>query len=285
METEVNKLRINASQALNYWKQIPLEDIDALMLYQKTEQSIGDFLSILEGNSAIDESEAPYIMFEWSIIVRDFTVLLRDCLLGVAKHEHYKKDDKSVNEDFLVKIQSTIQEAARQIDEGLTDQKVSKEKLQEWKFQKSPALAVCDQLKELQKQCKKVSRSISKVDDVRSNIGEYVRDFHLQYSIQTSAIGSLFTIVEDIKKSSSNVSQDSPDIKIINTVDQIGNKIQDLEHIQSTESIDILPYPDKETLTLPVSTMGGKLRFKSINIKSEFERWFSSVIYPSIIEL
>lgn len=286
MDIKTKKLTLKDVDVLDYWKEIPLEDLGALRLYQKVENSFSEFLSIL--NSIDTYPEEPiklYYSYAWSVSIRDFSILLRDSLLAAVKYEQFKKDEKKINPDVLEDIQSLIQRAAVDIDKRAKSDHIPETNLNEWQFQKSPISEVDLQLKELQKQCKKIYRSNSKIDDLRVNIGEYIRDFQLQYSIQISAIDNLFSIEEEVKDLSKSISNETKEANLHDVVDQIANRIQSVELIQSTESIDILPYPDRETLIIPVSTEQGKLKYKSINVKSEFARWFSSFIYPKIIEL
>jgi hypothetical protein len=286
MDNKIDDLIPTDVNVLDYWKEVPLEDINALMLYQKIEHSINDFIEVLNALVLIPkEPSSLYSSYVWSVSIRDFTVLLRDSLLGVAKHDQFEKDARSVSDSYQKEVQTIVQKAAQEIGIDLKNQSDLNYNYNDWEHQKSPVSEVVLQLKELEKQCKKIYRSISKVDDVRTNTVEYIRDFQLQYSLQTSAIHNLFSIVEDVNELASTVIIDFPEDKIDKIADEIGDKIQKLEFIKGTESIEILAYPNKETLSLPVSTDKTILNFKSINVKSEFARWFSSFIYPKIIEL
>ena len=286
MDNKTNKLTPTDVNVLDYWKQVPLEDINALMLYQKIEHSINEFSEILNELVLIPKDQTSlYASYVWSVSIRDFTILLRDSLLGLAKHEQFEKDSNPVNDSYQEEVQTIIKKAAQEIDNDLGQQNNSKLNYNDWDHQKSPVSEVVLQLQELEKQCKKIYRSISKIDEVRNHIDEYIRDFQLQYSFQTAAINNLFSIVEEVNELASTVTKDITEIKINKIADEIGEKIHELELIKGTESIDILAYPNKETLTLPVSTEYASLNFKSINVKSEFARWFSSFIYPKIIEL
>ena len=276
----------DALSLFDYWEGIPIDDIVPLKLNQKIEQSINGFEELLsEIGKADKDPSQQYLSFVWSISLRDFTILLRDSLLAAVKYEQFIEDNKKVDETYSRELLIIIQKATNELIQDYLHSKIVTVEEKVWQHQESPIGEIIDQLEEIQKQSKKIYRSSAKIDTLRSNIGEYVKDFELQYSRQSNAVKQLFSIVEEVKTNIQDVSADSDEITINNVVDQIGESSQKLELVQGIESIDILPYANNETLSIPVSTKNGNIIFKSINIKSEFARWFSSYIYPKIIEL
>jgi len=286
MESITNTATENALEILDYWIQIPLEDIAPLQLSQKIDASINTFVDFFNNvTGSEDVTLSPYLSYEWSVSIRDFSILLRDSILASTKYEQLLKDEKEVKSGYLFELQKLIQNAAQEVSNVYVEPDDYHLRLNEIKHQQSPVKVVINQLIELQKQAKKIFRSNDKIDDIRFNITEYVKDFQLQYSRQTSASEKLFSLVDEVKEAVKTISSDSSEVKIENVVNKIGDNTQMLELIQGTESIEILPYENKETLSIPVSTSDGNLNFKSINIKSEFARWFSSFIYPKVVEL
>lgn len=286
MDTDTKTTTLEALEVLDYWKQIPKEDISPLKLNQKTENSIATFIDVLnEISTAPVDPSSQYLSFVWSVSVRDFVILLRDSLLATVKEEQLKKDDREVAASFTNDIQSIIQQAAGEVSNEYSKSSDSGVNDHLWRHQQTPVFAVIKQLKELQIQTKKIYRSSAKIDTIRFNINDYVKDFQLQYSRQANAVKQLFSIIEEVKLIIQNVTTESSEKKINKVVDQIGECSQKMEQVQGTESIDILPYGNNETLSIPISTTNGIVNYKMINIKSEFARWFSSLIYPKIIEL
>ena len=286
MESMTKTVLENTIEILDYWKQIPLEDIAPLHLSQKNDQTISTFIDFFDDISKQPNIKLfPYLSYVWSVSVRDFSILLRDSILASIKFEQLRKDNQLVKDYYLSEIQNILQSAAKDVRNDYLNSVDSIFESDAIKHQKSPVGEVVNQLIELQKQAKKIFRSSDKIDDIRFNIGEYVKDFQLQYSRQTSAVEKLFSLIDEIKEAVTTISSESSETKLENVVNKIGDNSQKLELIQGTESIEILPYADKETLIIPVSTTKGNLNYKSINIKSECARWFSSFIYPKVVEL
>lgn len=286
MEPNTKTVTESALETLDYWKQIPVDDIVPLRLSQKIDSSINSFVGFF--NNVVGENDValnPYQSYVWSISIRDFSILLRDTILASTKYEQLLKDGKLSESDYLYEMQKTLQHAAQSVSQDYNETEDNKLRLDVIRHQQSPVQVVIDQLLELQKQAKKIFRSSDKIDDVRFNISEYVKDFQLQYSRQISAAEKLFVLVEEVREVVKSISEDTSEVEIETIVNKIGDCSQKLELIQGTESIEILPYANKETLAIPVSTSNGKLNYKSINIKSEFARWFSSFIYPKVVEL
>ncbi|MDF1695024.1 MAG: ATP-binding protein [Saprospiraceae bacterium] len=271
---------------LGYWKNIPISDFNPLMLSQKIDGTIQELLTQCNELSKFPDSDRlKFKAYEWTSTARDFTILLRDSLLAVTKYEQFQKDGRPVDERYLNEIRQTICDAAEETENSFNEGKPTQEQLNLWRYQKSPVSEITLQLSELEKQAKKIYRSISKIEDVRANINIYIRDFQLQYSFQSSAISNLIDIVNEVMEITKDVSVDFSETKISHIVDRIGEDIQKLELIQSTESIEVIPYPNREILSLPISIDQNKLVYKSINVRSEFAKWFSSFIYPKVIEL
>lgn len=271
---------------MEYWKNVPLEDMAPLRLNQKIAVTIDGLIDLLE---LIDHKKSTstnkYLQFEWSVSVRDFAILLRDSLLASVKEEQHKKDCRVVTERYLEEVCSIVKKAAGDVFDAYAGDEDPSYNARKWQHQESPVEAIQDQLREIQKQSKKIYRSSSKIDDIRFHIQEYVKDFQLQFSRQTNAVKKLADIVKEVKFLVKDISSDSSEALVTNTVDEIGENGQRLELVKGTESMDILPYASNESLSIPVSTTAGFLNYKTINVKSEFARWFSSFIYPKIVEL
>ena len=285
MEANSKSVMSITPDILNYWVNLPLEDVSSLRLSQRIEHFNEDARKLLESFQL--ENSLPsiqYLRFVWSISLRDFNLLLRDSLLALVKHEQLTADGKKTDEGYNQKIQELLIGASKSVHSEFEDNSSSAQK-KVWSHQESPVVEILSQLVELEIQCKKIFRSSTKIDDIRFNINEYVKDFLLQFSRQNSAVERLFSIVYEVKSATEKIKEGDSNKKIESVADFIGDKSLILEQIQGTESIDILPYVNNETLSIPVSTMEGSLVFKSVNIKSEFARWFSSYIYPKMVEL
>jgi len=270
---------------LDYWTKFPIDDLVSLKFIQKVEQFIdwaAVWLQDIDDEKKTTKNQ--YFRFDFSLSLRNFSILLRDSLLAIVKVEQYTKDRKPIKDGYENEIYKLLREAAQEVANDYNKAENATRRA-EWVHQTSPVQEIINQLKELEKQCKKIVRSGVKVDNIRLHITEYLRDFHLQYSIQSNAVKQVFTIVDEIKDAVKDISSNTSASQVEKTVDIIGEHALQLELVQSTESIEILPYANNETLSIPTHVEDGNIIFKTINIKSEFARWFSSFIYPKIIEL
>jgi energy-coupling factor transporter ATP-binding protein EcfA2 len=286
MEPSTKTATEDELKLLDYWYNIPLADLDSLKLSQKIENSLTGLIELM--NEISDAPDIPgnqYLSYKWSVKARNFGILLRDTILATTKFEQLKKDSKLLDESTKGEILEVLQSAAAELK---NDYSLRAENTIDWdviKHQEPPLKEIITQLEELQKQSKKIIRSSGKIDDLRSNITEYVKDFQMQYFKQINAVDKLFEIVNEVRNKIRMMSDDATREMILSVVDEIGDSSQQIEFIQSTESIDILPYANKEVLAIPVATDEGNLLYKYINVKSELARWFSSSIYPKLIEL
>lgn len=286
MEENINKDNQDREAVIEYWKTLEADDLEPLRLSQKIDHYLDDMVALMDGVKEQPTSPAQqYLSFHWSNTVRDFSILLRDTLLNAVKVEQISKDDQEISESYADEIKSVVEQAATVVSEEYAVSKEYTDAVKEWKHQLNPIPEVNRQLRELQKQCKKIYRSSSKIDDIRSNIHDYVKDFQLQYTRQCNAVKQLFTIVEEVQNLVKGITSESSKTIIEATVDQIGENSLKLDLVKGTESMEILPYANSETINFPVSTSNGSLYYKSINAKSEFARWFSAFIYPKIVEL
>ena len=287
MDTDTNLKKVDILDELTYWKNIPINDMKPLRLSQKIDDSIDSIkVKLVEIEEMIELPGNKNLAFTWSILVRDFALLLRNSLLASTKYNQLKIDGKvEDNNAYLIEVQKTIQDAAQDVESAFHSSESSGAKVDHWEHQESPINEIVLQLIEIQKQSKKIFRSNAKIDDIRSNINEFVKDLQLQYGRQSSAVNKVQSIVDELKESVKSITADSTNAKIEKVVDFISDKSQALEDILDTDAMEVLSYADKENVSIPVSASSGNLNYKSFNVKAEFARWFSSTILPETIEL
>lgn len=283
MEDEDYKALMNSFQL---WKTIDISDLTPHVLYQKSEltlQKMKKFLSALStANVDGDNVRHHYVS---TIYLRDFAVLLRDALLSSVKYDQLQQDKRETYVGFWSALQSTIRGAAEEslatLEERSGESSMSKVTL----HQASPAREIAQQVSDLEIQLKKIYRSHDKVNALRINLEAFKREFHVQFQRQTSVIhdltDSVATVLGDIDAASPSCTK----VKVVGAIEQLNTSILRLEELQSVESMEVLPYPEKATITVPVKIDHGGLQTKVIDLSSEMAKWFSANIYPHIIEL
>ncbi len=271
---------------MNDWSKVAEADLTAHVFYQKSEKtldSISAFFEEYKNNEILKEDY--YISYVWSIEVRDFSLLLRDSLLGLVKYDQYAHDDKAVSRDFMVNLGSTIRNAASEIIESRSKDKLTAKDVKLFNHQTNPVSNVLLQIDELNIQLKKIYRSHDKINEIRLNLESFKRDFHLSFQKQTGVVESLIEEIIAVSELVSTIHPSGTKDQISSVIDGINTTYSKLESLQTVESMEVLSYADKVNLNIPVEVSSGRLVTKSLDIQSEISKWFSGNVYPHIIEL
>ncbi len=271
---------------LNDWSNVSQDDLTAHVFYQKSEQTLEAFSMFYKDYSENEISNENYhTAFVWSIQIRDFSLLLRDSLLSLVKYEQYINDDADVDKDFVLNLGSTIKQAALDILNSRAGNSLSDKELKQYEHQINPISIILEQVEELNIQLKKIYRSHDKVNEIRINLESFKREFYLSFQKQTSFVESLIDHIDDVAEQISAIHPNGVKEKISEVIDRINFSYSELEILQGIESMEVLSYPEKISLNVPVDVDSGRLISKALDIQSEFSKWFSGNVYPHIIEL
>jgi len=271
---------------MNDWSKIAEADLTCHVFYQKSEKtldSISLFFQEYIDNEIIQEHY--YLAYVWSIKVRDFSVLLRDSLLGIVKYDQYTHDDKVVAKDFMSDLAANIKNAAIEVIESKSKDDLSVKELSLFVHQTNPVSNILLQIDELNIQLKKIYRSHDKVNGIRLNLEIFKRDFYLSFHKQTGVVESLIEQIGAVSELVDDIHPSGTKEQISSVIDGINATYSKLESLQTVESMEVLSYLDKVNLNIPVKVHSGRLISKSLDIQSEISKWFSGNVYPHIIEL
>lgn len=283
MEEEDYKALMTSFQL---WKTIDVSDLTPHVLYQKSEltvQNMKKFLSTLSTES-VDDSNVHH-HFVSSIYLRDFAVLLRDALLSSVKYEQLQHDKRGTDVEFWSVLQSALRGAADESLAALEERGGEASLRKATLHQASPAREIAQQVSDLEIQFKKIYRSHDKVNELRINLEAFKREFHVQFQRQTSVIHDMIDSVTAVSSVIDAASPSCDKSQVVQAIEQLNNSILRLEELQSVESMEVLPYPEKAIINVPVEIDHGGLQTKVIDLSSEMAKWFSANIYPHIIEL
>lgn len=280
------KNKYTLHQNLIEWESVSLEDLTPHMLYQRAEKTIELFQKFLVhiGSEGVTEQNRNNHYF-WSEEVRDFLLLLRNSLLSSVEYYQLKADKKETNANFLNGLRSVIQEASKNVAAFDTDFKIESKEINNLKHQNSPVAEILKQTEELEIQVKKIYRSLDKMDAIRINLDSFKRNFHIAYQKQTHAVEELEGAVKLLDDSVRALIPESTKSQIESCINILSEHYLKIEELQNLESMNFVKYADNGVYNLPVDTKLGELIIKTISPQSEVSKWYSSNIYPHIVEL
>jgi hypothetical protein len=271
---------------LNDWATVSKEDLSAHVFYLKAEHTLEAISSFFQEYTQDEILQKDYhTIFIWSKHIRDFSLLLRDSLLALVKYEQFENDSVTLDIDFITKLVSIIKDAARDVLKYKEQNNLSDIEIKQFEHQINPVSYVIEQVEKLNIQIKKIYRSHDKVNEIRLNLESFKREFYLNFQKQTGAVESLIEQVEIVASMVASIHPLGNKESISEVIDGINTSYSNLESLQAIESMEVLSYPDKVNLIVPIDVDSGRLVTKALNIQSEISKWFSGNIYPHIIEL
>ena len=271
---------------LGDWSHVSSDDLTAHVFYQKSEKTLESISTFFKEHSENEISEENYYTaFVWSIKIRDFSLLLRDSLLALVKYEQYISDNAEVDKEFVFKLGSTIKLAASDILKSRSGTSLSEKEIKQYEHQVNPVSIILEQVEELNIQLKKIYRSHDKINEVRINLESFKRQFYLSFQKQTGLVESLIEHIDIVAEGLNEIHPTGTKEKISEVIIGINIAYSKLESLQGIESMEVLSYPEKISLNVPVDVDSGQLISKALDIQSEFSKWFSGTVYPHIIEL
>ncbi len=271
---------------LDHWSQLSIDDLTIHIFFQKSEKTVElveKYLSELDkreiNQELIDE------VFHKSVILRDFTILLRDSLLSLVKFQQYNEDNRKTDPTFKLKLNEVIKSASLKVIDEFKSKKVDSESIEAYKHQNSPVSAILDQIAELNIQLKKIYRSHDKINEIRLNVDSFKREFHVQFQKQIHAVDELVDHIGSIQEQVNNLYPKGTKGEIQKLEEQLSLAFNKLELMKSMETMELMSYSEKNSLNIPIDVINNSLESKTFEIQTEMSKWFSANIYPHIIDL
>jgi|GEM_PF-5644473 len=269
---------------INGWAVLEAAELTPHVIFQRADQTFELALSMLSNLSEEGvNSQSAHLHYQWSIELRDFLVLLRDSLLSSVKYDALKQDDQGIQLDYSEQLNAVFAQAATEVSASYSQS--PDDALKSYKHQVTPVSEVLDQVKTLKAQCKKIYRSLDKVSEMRLLIESYKRDFLVGFHKQTAGVETLIEKVSHLKMLSDEMSGDVQRFAIDEMISFINESYETIESLQSLESMDMISYPSTDALSIPIGIEYGGITVKSLVPQAEIAKWYSSNIYPHIIEL
>lgn len=271
---------------LNGWTAMNTADMTPHVIFQKSEQTVSKAIDYFKEYVEADfEDRDFHLEFIWSVEVRDFLVLLRDSLLSSIKYDQYKQDNRKFNAEFEQKLCDVVTNAAQQTKAKYENIALPAAQIKDYEHQISPLEVILEQIEELEIQLKKIYRSHDKINEIRINLESFNREFQLLFQKQVSVVHDLVSSINEVYNSVESIYPQTNKTALEELILKITNVIIEIEELQSVESMTLLSYAEGKTLHLPIKVSSGSMIAKNVSIQSEVSKWFSSNIYPHVIEL
>ena len=222
---------------------------------------------------------AAVVSYIWADEAKQVALLMRDCLLKLLALRYQEIDGLKSSEQaeqYRQQVKEVITKASIELNKSLSLIKDGQvEKKEEWKHETNPAATVLSQLNILEDQVKKIQRSQHKLDDINTSFENYRKNFMEAIAQRKADVREnqemLAHILEELR-STSTASTKSDINKLIIEIEKYIDHLQNRPENKRYESILL---EEMDELVIPVSSVGGPLQYKTIDIQSEVSSWSS----------
>ena len=282
---ELKRRREGLLENISKWKTDEVS-ADPMVFYQNADLTFELAEQFLRELNAYDKIESNYNdIFYLAPNILDFLLLLRDTMLVTVKRNQYEKDDRGISAFLSEDIDEIFRKATSESLNVFKKAAITPAEVKKLSHQTSPVSEIIDQIEQLERQLKKTYRSHDKINEIRLNLESFNREVNLQYNKQVRTIADISNAIEELENNIEKAIASNTKENLENIQQTIQEEIKILERYQSLESFEIIRYQDDNAVSIPVSTNNGALAVKSINVRSEISKWFSSLVYPHIVEL
>jgi len=259
LETEISSVRELSQMA------IPL-----------LRSSIKRLESALESEPGSVKSLISYV---WSYELKEVSILLRDGVLRLQKLGQFERDGLRSAEfvhKYHVELSMVVQEAVNALEESYAAKLEGKGVLKDgWMHEKTPIPAIIEQVNTIIEQIVKIRGGEVKLDQVAATFADY-RSAYIAHMAKRPERGKL---IDGSIAGLLDMIQALPDPIIEKNVSKIISRIDELvllfENQPVLPSYEHIVLEDIDQLKLPVSTIDGRLVYKTIDILSEVSGWIS----------
>jgi len=279
-----NTGRTSLMDNIQSWAALDAAGLTPHVIFQRADQTLQFSQAVLTelSQEGVDTDNA-HLHYEWSVELRDFLVLLRDSLLSSVKYDAMKEDDEGLQMNFNDQLKAVLSKASAEVFSSYS--KSAEQALKSFKHQMTPVDEILAQVGTLKAQCKKIYRSLDKISEMRLLIDSYKRDFLVGFHKQTAGVETLIEKVTHLKMLADEMSGEVQRSAIGEMINYINDSYGSIEALQSLESMEMISYSNTDVLSIPVDVEYGGLTVKTLSPQAEIAKWYSSNIYPHIIEL
>lgn len=227
-----------------------------------------------KGSTAYD-----LLSYTWTFEAKDFTIYLRDALLGLLKMENYHEDgikSEQELEAYKDQIRSTLSEANVSLVDNYDKSLAGEGNVDPaWIHESNPVSLIKSQLTDIQNQIKTICRGQNKLDQVRKTFSDFNSTYSNYIQERISRCESLEQRLQEMKEHIDNCADVITQAEASKLVIKLQANINELETLKSLSQYQFIVLEDTNKLKLAVDTDGGKLISKSIDILSEISGWIS----------
>ena len=234
---------------------------------------------ISEHTNSQDSKASQLICYIFSYEAKDFAILLRDSVLNLLKMEQLHHDGLRSDEDlnaYKNKLSIILKEASDSIATSYS------EKIEgggivdpQWVHEGNPESFVIEQIDELGKQIKTISRSQNKLDQLSIKFSDYRSTYIEHINEREEKATHLKQYVDDLITYTETLEDRFDKVVASKTVTKIQSTINELEKEKSLSPNQFIVLEDTDKLKLAVATDKGNLVYKSVDILSEVSGWSS----------
>jgi|GEM_PF-2287202 len=239
---------------------------------QKIEQ---DIRSSLENIMELNHSKP--ITYIWALEAKEVAILFRDCILNLLRLKYIEQEGIKTKEEvkeYKEEVSKRLFDASKHLDDLYSDITAGKIKSDpKWLHEKNPSGIILKQLHHIQDQIKKIYRSQHKLDQIEQSFSAFKKSFNNAITIRIQRSKELKATVEKITNQLNSISDVATKIEIDKLVNTIDNHVAILENQSNMSSFDNISLDNIDKINLPISSEGGILNFKQIDILSEVSPW------------
>ncbi len=226
---------------------------------------------------AATDDKAKIVSYVWSHEAKDVSILIRDCMLNLLRLKYFEEDGlKSAleAENYRSKVAQIILEASKDLDQKY--KKIISGGLSEdakWIHEINPTDVIVEQLNTIADQIKKINRSQHKIDNIAVSFAAFKKSYGEYMEIRNQRSIELHHILGKLIESINAI----PKLTTVETLRKlatlIDSQILTLENQPNMSSYDSIGLDYIDKLSFAVSSDGGRLMHKQIDILSEVSSW------------
>jgi hypothetical protein len=227
-------------------------------------------------NAATDD-QAKIVSYVWSHEAKDVSILIRDCMLNLLRLKYFEEDGLKSAQDAVAyksKVAQSILEASKDLDQ--TYKKIVAGEISidaKWIHEINPTDVIIGQLNTIIDQIKKINRSQHKLDNIAVSFAEFNKSFGELMEIRNQRSKELHHILGKLIESINAIPQLTTFDTLRKLAILIDNHVLTLENQPNMPSYDSIGLDHIDKLSFAVSSEGGRLKHKQIDILSEVSSW------------
>ncbi len=231
-------------------------------------------------SESLQNKQGPHsdqISFIWSFEAKEVGIFLKSSVLQLLKLEQFAKDEQK-SEEEVNKYCDELFELIQKVDQSLLEsyEKISSgsiPKKEDWIHQNNPGYLINTQIKELIDQIKTIQRSQHKLDQISGTLHDFRTSYEDHMKERAKRAAAVLAILEELEKFMAHFGDQCTRADLVKIISKIQSEIVVIEKYPGLSPYQFIVLEDTNKLKLPVTSKGGVLMYKSIDILSEISGW------------